>query len=240
MQSETDAVEPAFFISPTEPPSLRAIGTVSSVVEKKGCDVYIVLPDLRIGIQRKTWVDLVISLDDGRLANSIPKMDMAVRVCILEGKILFARSGRMLVRSRNHQWKELRHTRESLAGVMFSLRYNSGIDVIRTETLTETVMMVQRLGKYLAKSKHKGISGDRSHSTSLRSPWGGLDPAQRKWAQQINFLQALGIGQKTAENLLTYCGGKIPLNWRISKEDLVAVPLIGDSTADRLLKFFDD
>ncbi len=231
-------------ISPTEPPALRAIGTVSSVVEKKGCDILIVLPELRVGIQRKTWIDLVISLDDGRLANSIPKMDMAVRIIILEGKPLFGKDGRMVVRSNSRSarrgWVSLRHTRESLAGVCFSLRYNSGIDVIRTENLSDTIMVVQRLGKYLAKSKHRGISGDRSHSSAIRSPWGGgLDAAQRKWAAQVNFLQALGIGRQTAENLLTYCGGKVPLQWKIGKEELLGVPLIGHSTADKLLGFFD-
>lgn len=231
------------YVSPTEPAALRALGTTSPVVEAKGCDVLIVLPEMRIGIQRKTWVDLVISLDDGRLANSIPKMDMAVRIVVLEGRVDFDGAGRMVVRSRAKAknvvagWAHLRHTRESLTGVIFSMRYTHGLDVFRTDSLGDTIMLVDRLSKYLAKEDHKGIVGDRPR-VNAKDKWGVDDPARRKIAQRINFLMGLGIGYKTAVNLLKANNNHMPLNWTVSESDLQRVPLIGAATAARLMEFF--
>lgn len=236
--------DPIIFVSPTEPAALRSIGTVSQAVEAKGCDVLIVLPEHRIGIQRKTWIDLIMSLDDGRLANSIPKMDMGVRVVIIEGKLEFDRADHVIVRSRSKAknvvggWAHLRHTRESLAGVIFSLRYTHGLDVFKTESLSDTIMVVQRLGKYLAKTDHKGIVGDRPR-VNAKDAWGVDDPTRRKMAQRVNFLMGLGIGYKTAVNLLKANKGTMPIRWTVSAAQLSAVPLIGPATAARLLEFLD-
>lgn len=235
--------EPTILVSPTEPAELRSIGTVSSVVESKGCDVLIILPKIRIGIQRKTWVDLVMSLDDGRLAGSIPKMDMAVRTVILEGKNTFDHSGHMIVRSRSskaqHGFARLRWTKESLAGVVFSLRYTHGLDVFRTDSLAETIMTVERIGKYLAKSDHKGIVGDRPRVTSKDS-WGATDPQMRLIAQRVNLLMSVGMGYQTAVNLLKYCQGQMPIGWRLTKQELMQVPLIGNALSDKLIKVLED
>lgn len=234
-----ETAEPIFLVSPSEPPSLRAIGEVSSAVEKKGCDVLVVLPSLRIGIQRKTWIDLVISLDDGRLAGSIPKMDMAIRMVIIEGTAQFDRDHHMVVRSNNRHAKggymQLRHTRESLLGVQFSLRYHHGLDVVRTENLTETVRVVQRIGNYLGKRQHKGVVGARTAATGTAS-W-GQDKAERQFTQRVNFLMGAGIGQRTAENLIRANGGRLPLRWTMTKEQMLEVRLIGESLADRLERF---
>jgi len=231
--------EPVILVSPTEPAELRSIGTSSPAVEAKGCDVLIVLPELRIGIQRKTWVDLVISLDDGRLANSIPKMDMAVRCVILEGKNQFDSSGHMIVRSRNRKkavagWAHLRHTKESLAGVMFSLRYTHGLDVFLTENLAETIMIVERIGKYLAKSNHKGIVGDRPR-VQTKDQWGVDDAQKRRIARRVNLLMSMGVGFQTATNILKANGGKIPIQWTVSREELLRVPLVGPSVVEKLM-----
>src|SRR3972149_9392922 len=54
--------------SPTEPPRLKAIGTVSPIPERYGCDFLIITKQTRIGIQRKQFPeDLLASLADGRL-----------------------------------------------------------------------------------------------------------------------------------------------------------------------------
>jgi len=120
---------------------------------------------------------------------------------------------------------------------MFSLRYLHGLDIFRTDNLTETVIMIKRIGKYLSKTKHKGISGDRTGYT-VSSAW-GRDAADRRQAQRINFLMGMGIGVQTAKNILAACGGKIPLNWGIGRAELMGIPLIGESTAERLLGFFE-
>lgn len=237
-----EAADPIILISPTEPPSLRAIGEVSSAVEKKGCDVLVVLPSHRIGIQRKTWIDLVISVDDGRLAGSIPKMDMSVKIIVLEGEARFSSAGRMMVRSNSrrskHGYTELRHTRESLLGLQFSLRFTHGLDVIRTENLTETTRVVQKIGKWFAKPRHTGVIGSRSGASMGTSAW-GTDKEERLFTQKTNALMGFGIGVKTAQNILKANEGKIPLAWTMSEEEMLKVQLVGPSLADRLRRFLE-
>lgn len=239
------SIEPFYLISPSEPPLLRSIGDTSPVAEKKGCDVLISLPNVRIGIQRKTWTDLVISLGDGRLAGSIPKMDMAVKVLIIEGEVKFDKAGHMVVRSRNAPhgsggFLRLRHTRESLAGVAISLRYVHGLDVFYTESLFDTVATVLHLGGYFSKSDHKGVVGRRTYvKGSDGTGWGAATGEDRARALKVNLLMACGVGLKTAENLLKANGGKIPLAWTMSRDEMMEIDNIGDATADRILKVFE-
>lgn len=238
-------IEPVYLVSPTEPPLLRSLGETSLATEDKGCDVLIVLPRLRIGIQRKTWTDLMISLDDGRLAGSIPKMDMAIRIVVIEGKTEFDAEGHVVVRTRRTNSNprgllRLRHTRESLAGVALSLRYVHGLDVFYTETEYDTAAFLVHLGHYFSKDSHDGIVGRRIYLRGARdNPWGVVSTEERKQTQRLNFLMGLGIGQKTAQHLLDSTGGRIPLKWNLTKEDLMRVPLIGEATADRLLKMLE-
>jgi ERCC4-type nuclease len=49
----------------------------------------------------------------------------------------------------------------------------------------------------------------------------------------------LGIGVKTAENILKATGGVMPLNWGLTREQLMSIPLIGEATADRLIKMLE-
>lgn len=213
--------------------------------EKKGCDVYIVLPKIRIGIQRKTWSDLVMSLDDGRLAGSIPKMDMAVKICIIEGKVAFDREGHMVVRSRRtprnrEGFVTLRHTRESLAGVALSLRYVHGLDVFYTDSEYDTAALVVHVGHYFGKDEHRGIVGRRTYIRGGgESPWGVVTSEERQLTQRVNFLMGIGVGEKTARGLLARYNGRIPLKWALTREELLSVPLIGEATADRLLKILE-
>ncbi len=207
-----------------------------------------VLPQVRIGVQRKTWIDLVMSLDDGRLAGSIPKMDMAIKVLIIEGEIAFDKSNHMVVRSgrtRAHPtgWATLRHTRESLAGVAISVRYIHGLDVFYTDSLFDTAALLVHLGAYFSKHEHTGIVGRRTYVRTGKSTggnvWGTEDQGARQLTKRINFLMGLGIGLKTAQNLLAANGGKIPLAWTLSKSELLSVPLIGEATADSLIKMLE-
>lgn len=237
--------EPVFLISPTEPPLLRSIGETSLATEAKGCDVLIVLPKLRIGVQRKTWSDLMISLDDGRLANSIPKMDMAIRMVVIEGKLVYDTDGHVVVRTRRTRgnpngFLRLRHTRESLAGVALSLRYVHGLDIFYTETTFDTAALLVHLGSYFSKDSHNGIVGKRIYLRGARDdPWGVVSTEERKSTQRLNFMMAMGIGQKTAERLLARYNGSVPLKWALTKEELMEVPGIGEATAERLLKLLE-
>jgi len=237
--------EPVFYVSPTEPPLLRSLGQTSPLVEAKGCDILIMLPKVRVGIQRKTWVDLVMSLDDGRLAGSIPKMDMAVKILVIEGKVAFDRDSRMVVRTRKTRnnptgFVHLRYTRESLAGVALSLRYVHGLDVFYTDSEFDTAALVVHVGSYFGKDSHTGIIGRRTYIRGAGdSPWGYVTTEERELTKKINFLMGLGIGLKTAQNILAKCGGKMPLKWAMTREELMSIPLIGEATADRLMKMLE-
>lgn len=250
-----NADEPVHFISPTEPAALRAIGTVSSAVERKGCDVISVLPEVRIGWQRKTWLDLVISLEDGRLADSIPKMDTGIRIVVIEGPTPeFGEDGRMVVRSKSKRadgksknspkrgYVALRYTRESLLGVKLSMRWWHGLEVVRTDDLADTIRHVQRTALYFSKQHHQGLAGQAREGigSGKRDDWGRMESReQQRHTQKVNFLRALGLGVKTAEALLQVSGGRIPLAWEWGKEDFESVPNIGRTTSERLMRFFE-
>lgn len=86
------------WVSPTEPQSLREIADkVSMYPEDFGVDVLVAGPGEMVGIQRKTVADFVASVEDGRLAEQVVKMDkLDHAMVVIEGPVEFLAGGLVL------------------------------------------------------------------------------------------------------------------------------------------------
>lgn len=125
-------------VSPTEPASIRQLGTVSPVPERFGADVLVLSPCLRAGVQRKRTDDLEASLRDGRLARELALMQrLDLRAVVVEGPDV------------------LGGTR--LRGILFSLQFVHGCAVIRTADEFESAEALADLARWLAKRRHGSL-----------------------------------------------------------------------------------
>ena len=117
-------------ISPTEPTPLKALGKVSSLSEKYGADILMLVKDIRVGVQRKLFPnDLMASLADGRLYDQIRKMsELNHAVVVLEGRGEWTTEG-VLMHPR------YTFTQQQLHGLMMSLAFEFGIQVFQARLI---------------------------------------------------------------------------------------------------------
>ena len=132
-------------VSPSDWRLAQALDSpTSSVPEKYGSDVLVPTKRGLLGIQRKTVSDLLRSMMDGRLSQSIRKMKPLVfKVLILEGYPEFTSEGRLILPY------STAFTKERLRNVLRSLWYTHDIRTEMTADLEDTVDVVRELGKWL-------------------------------------------------------------------------------------------
>jgi len=187
-------------ISPTEPDPIKALGKVSSLSEKYGSDILMVVKDVRIGVQRKLFPnDLLASLADGRLYDQIRKMsNLNHAVLILEGFGQWTADGVLMHLTT--------FTRDQLHGLMMSLSFEFGIQVFQVRDMGETAQLLTNMEKWLQKPDHTSL---------LRRP----GPSKDSWNEKsermngIHLLQSFsGIGPKIAAAIYDHYG-RVPMGW---------------------------
>lgn len=197
--------------SPAEPPLIRTIGRSSVVPEKYGADVLI--PSLRLAIQRKEFSDLVNSLTDGRLAKeSMQLQRMSWRFLIVEGRPRWTADG---------EWVSgfQRFTRDQYRGLLYSLQ-DKEISVLQTEDMRDTRQEILHIISWVEKQVHAGLQR-RPNATSK---WGTADAED--WC--LWFLQGFpGVGPTLARNIYEHYNKQLPIAWKCSKESLEKVPGLG-------------
>lgn len=209
-------------VSPTEPKTLKTLGTVSPVPERCGADF--VLPTasgLLIGVQRKTISDFIASVLDGRLYESMLRIsDLAERLLLLEGRVRWTDDGEMLDIQQRHI------SREGWWGLLLSIQQR-GTWVVSTSSLDETASFLRYLEQWAAKQTHRSLDT----RPGPISPWGRA--TSRSWA--IHLLQGFaGIGPELAAAIYDHFG-RVPLAWEVTAKDLCAVPGIGKTRAHSLM-----
>lgn len=211
-------------VAPSEPAvlkqGLRAVS--SSAPEKLGADILFPSPGYgAVGIQRKEVNDLIASVDDGRLRREFAQMkSLGLGVLLIEGRIAWTADGLLMSRSR--------FTKARMRGVTWkasSLGYWIGY----TDGLTDTIDWILALQNWCAKDKH-GTLGNRPGAKSTTSAaWGTVDNKDFG----IHILQGFdGMGQERAGLLYDKFG--VPLNWTVTKREMMSVPKFGKVTVDRL------
>lgn len=213
-------------VAPSEPAALKhgLRGTSSSVPEKYGADV--LFPSATygaVGIQRKEVNDLVASVMDGRLKKEFAQMkQLGLGVLLVEGRVLWTADGLLMSRTR--------FSKSQMRGVLWKAS-SLGYWTIFTDGLTDTIESTCALQKWCAKEKH-GSLGNRAGVKAIRGgAWGTVD--NRDYG--IHLLQGFdGMGQERAALLYDRYG--VPLNWTVTKKEMMGIDKFGKITVDRLFK----
>jgi DNA excision repair protein ERCC-4 len=214
------------YISPTEPAPIKALGRVSGIPERYGCDILIVNGRQQTGVQRKQFPgDLLASLRDGRLNEQLGKMTVLDRaVLILEGHGQWTMDGELI--------DQQRFTKGQLFGIIYSLAFEFGVEVLWVGSMRETAEAVVELNRWCQKDKHMSLArrpGPQGDGWGKRSAqaWG------------MHLLQGFpGIGPELAGRIIEHFGG-IPLRWSVDEKGLQAVPGVGKGKAGKLWGMLD-
>lgn len=214
---------PGLLISPTEPASLRALGTTSSTPEQLGVDFAWTANNGDLcGIQRKELKDLLASVRDGRIAREIAQMrQLAYKALIVEGRQMFSSDGVLLLRHESERW-----TQESLWALSMSIQAE-GLAVFQTQDTQATARCVATVVSYSNKPTHRAL---RTRPKAPKDRWGDRTNAQ--WGAWV--LQAWdGVGPDVAAAIVAFFAG-LPLRWTVTEAQLREVPGVGKLRAKRL------
>lgn len=220
-------------VSPTEPPSLRAIAdTVSMFPEKYGVDVIwrSAAQQGWVGVQRKEVGDLLSSVRDGRLGMQLRQM-APLKMCMvmIEGKIRWSTDGELLFQGQAGRGQAAGRpwTRKQLAGVLWSIQ-SKGAFLYFTESLVETVGAVQMFADWSCKDSHSGLD---ARSGPMGDSWGKV--SRRDWQRHI-LMGLPGIGSELASRMLDH--GGLPIGLAVTREELMAVPGLGKKKVDTIME----
>ena len=212
-------------VSSTEPPALRAVGSSSQIPESYGADILFSANGKLVGIQRKTVVDLLASLEDGRLAREVSQLQgVHVAMLIVEGQMSWTTDGMLMESQRAF-------TRKSMYGLMLSLYFEHRVAVIRTNSLSDTIEVVKEAQSWFAKTTHFSLFT----RPKLKGDWGVF--TSKDWSRFI--LQGFpGVGTTLADAIYDHFG-RIPLRWDANYLEMLRVPGIGERRAQALWRSLD-
>lgn len=208
-------------VSPTEPPALHSLGSVSWFPEKYGADVMMAVNGGWVGIQRKELSDLVGSVQDGRLGQQIAQMQsLQQAVLVVEGKPRWTFDGELML----PRMSSTGFTRQQYQSVLWSVR-DRGVWVDFTEDVAGTREWCQAFDVWIRKHKHTSLD----KRPGPKSVWGR--PGNEDFARHL--VQGIpGVGSELAHRIVERFG--VPFQWKISVEDLMSVDGIGQKKAQTI------
>lgn len=207
-------------VAPTEPPILRALGTVSLLTERHGVDYLWPTPHGLAGVQRKEYKDLFASVTDGRLAREVDQMcRLSCAALVVEGQIPWTRDGLLADR---------RWTRKQYRGLLWSVQ-QKGVWVMTSSDHADTAEVIEGFAEWTCKERHTALEG---RGGAPRDVWGKRSPK----AIKLWVLQAIPqVGPQLAERIVDHFGG-VPLKMTCTAEELMEVPGIGRKKAEGLIR----
>lgn len=174
--------------------------------------------DYQIGmdymIERKTIADFITSIGDGRLFRQVTDLaDKYVNpLLLLEGGGLY-KNGRVPA--------------NVIRGINIWIAVKQKVPLLRTFNEFDTACMLRLLVK-------KSSCFNRDSQKPLRYQKKLISP----WQQQIKILaQIPGVGQKTAKDLLKFCGS-ITTMAQLADEDLINLPGLGEKRLKNFRQIF--
>jgi DNA excision repair protein ERCC-4 len=211
------------FVSPTEPPALKAIGRVGLLPERFGVDVLWTAHGSKYGAQRKTVADLLASVEDGRLSKELAQMKSSSihAFLIIEGRVRWTDDGELMGNAWGRQW-----TRSHWWGLLMSVQ-EQGVGWFETRDVGETADCVRAIEAWSKK---------KTHGSGRPGPKGiwGTSPTDRDWGVHV-LTSFPGIGPEIAGRVFDR-GGRVPLEWTITMEELMATEGIGKKRAAAMIK----
>lgn len=213
-------------ISPAEPKSFYPYGKVSSIPEKWGVDFWWPHKQLvSVGVQRKTIMDLLASMDDGRLARELAQMKrLGLGVFMIEGEARWTNDGMMSIQRRSI-------TRAQWRGILLSLQ-SQGYWLMETLDTTDSIESLSQLKEYLGRSTPSSLMS-RPKATG---GWGKA--SNRDWG--IHLLQSFeGVGQGTAIAIYDHFQG-VPLQWTVTEKEMLGVKGVGKGRVKEMMEAFGE
>lgn len=212
----------AVLVAPTEPPTIKTLGRVSSLPEKRGVDVLWIVRGKWCGVQRKEISDLIASLGDGRLQREVAQMQhLDYRMLVVEGRLEWTMDGMLVGRGYGQPW-----TKKAHMGVLWSLQ-ESGIWVGASADQHGTVELVQGFQGWTTKARHNALRR-RPNATGA---WGRA--TSKDFGMHL-LMGIDGVGPEMAEAIWNHFGG-IPWGWMVTKEELMEVKGVGEKKAEKML-----
>lgn len=210
-------------ISPTEPPELRAIGSVTLLPEKFGADIAWAMKGGWVGVQRKEVKDFIASIGDGRIGQQVSQMQALQHAhLVIEGRVTWTTEGEMA----NASGYGRPLTRAQWRGVIWSIQ-SRGVHVGFTDSLTDTIEFVRQLESWLRKEKHSSLN----KREAVYAPWGKA--SNRDFARHV-LMGFPGVGVELADRIIDKFGG-IPLGWTVTVQEMLQVEGIGKKKAEMLM-----
>lgn len=216
-------------LSPTETELSKVLGDsaiTSSLPEERGADVLLYTTHGVFGIQRKAVPhDFISSIEDGRMARSTTLLQSSCpfRLLLCEGRFRYYPDGRLDLGPRVPTHYTVKHIR----GMLFDIRFVKNVEVDFTDDIRDTAHYIRALVEFFGKEKHLGLY----RRPGAKGTWGAPTPEDI----DLWLLQSFqGIGVTLAGNIVERFGGKVPLQWSCSLEELRSVPGLGKKRAEAL------
>jgi ERCC4-type nuclease len=215
-------------VAPTEPAALKELGLVSLLPERVGCDVLFFVAGKKCGVQRKEANDLLKSTADGRLAKELAQMreaNVAVRLVIVEGRVLWTEDGEMLLLRSGRGWLH-----QQWQGLLWSIQ-EAGAWVAFSDDVAGTCEMVRWFGEWCGR-EHR-VLATRPGPAGM---WGATATGE-EWG--LHLLQGFpGVGPALARRVVRQFG-RVPLVWGVSKEEMMGVAGLGAKKVDAMWRLLE-
>jgi ERCC4-type nuclease len=206
-------------VSSTDPELVKVLGDIaisSQVPEEYGADVLIFFTQGIFGMQRKAVpYDFISSMNDGRLTRETNLLfdKCKFKLILCEGRFYYYPDGTLKLNDavKGH------YNKKRIQGSLFNIKYVKGIDYDFTTDIEDTAEYIKNIIEFFSDPKHLGLYSRPS------APHDWIVPTARDI--DLWMLQSFdGIGPQLAENIIQHFGGKIPIAWTCTLEELQQVP----------------
>ena len=218
-------------LAPTENALAEKLGDLaitSSIPEQKGADILIYSKPGLVGIQRKEVPhDFISSMTDGRLTRETGLLieKCAFSLVIGEGKFRYFPD-----KSLDTGRKEpSRFKKSQVTGMLLDIVLVRGIPILFTDDIDDTVTFIKTVVDFTKTDKHLGLYA----RPNVKGAW--YVPTSEEI--HLWLLQGFpGVGAQLAENIIEHFGGKMPIAWTCTIEELMQVPKIGEGKASEMFR----